>query len=77
MKTLMGWGLSLDESVFADGEDKGAVLKAFGAHIYFDDTKRHVDSAVRHLVPAGRVLSGVAEVAASVMQSNENCVVNG
>jgi 5'-nucleotidase len=77
MKTLMSWGLNLDESVFADGEDKGAVLKAFGAHIYFDDTKRHVDSAVRHLVPAGRVLSGVTDIAAPVLQTGQNCAANG
>lgn len=57
MNTLLAWGVRIDEAVFADGADKGAILSAFKAHIYFDDTRRHVESAVRHSVPAGQVPS--------------------
>jgi len=63
MNTLMGWGVHVDEAVWADGAEKGSILRAFKAHIYFDDTMRHVESAVRHAVPAGQVLSGIAQVA--------------
>ncbi len=77
MNTLASWGLSLDEWVFADGADKGSILRAFSPHIYFDDAKRHVDSAVRHLVPAGRVLSGSTAAPAEQSQTAQPTVVNG
>lgn len=77
LKTLMAWGLNLDEAVFADGQDKGAMLRAYGAHIYFDDTKRHVESAVRHLVPAGRVLSGAGAALAESARSGRAQTLSG
>ena len=77
MNTLMSWGVSVDESVFADGAEKGAILKAFKAHIYFDDAERHVDSAVRHLVPAGRVHPGPRESAAAVVDRQAPSAMKG
>ncbi len=77
LKTLMSWGLNFDEAVFADGEDKGAMLRAYGAHIYFDDTKRHVESAVKHMVPAGRVLSGGVRTRSAAAGSGQVQAVNG
>jgi len=44
---------------FWGGMDKGAFLKAFGADIFFDDQKRHCDSAREH-VATGHVPHGVA-----------------
>lgn len=61
MNTLLGWGVHVDEAVWADGADKGSILKAYKAHLFFDDSMRHVESAVRHAVPAGQVLCGVSQ----------------
>jgi 5'-nucleotidase len=40
--------------------EKGPFLKAFGADIFFDDQRGHVDSAHRHDIAAGHVPFGVA-----------------
>ncbi len=57
--TLRQWGLRVDESLFLGGRDKGPVLSAFGADIFFDDQKIHCDNAQAH-VPTGHVPHGVA-----------------
>ena len=54
IRTLRAWGVRIDEAFFLGGMDKSEVLKAFGAHIFFDDQKKHIDSASK-LVPAARV----------------------
>lgn len=56
--TLRSWGLSVDEAVFGDGRAKGPMLEAFGADIFFDDTKKNVDSALSHNIVAGHVPFG-------------------
>lgn len=54
IKTLRKWGVYVDEAYFLGGLKKDKVLKAFGAHIFFDDQDVHLrDSAL--LVPSGRV----------------------
>lgn len=55
LSTLMLWGVRVDVAVFADGMEKGPLLKAFGAHFFVDDSEAHVESARRHEVAAGRV----------------------
>ena len=45
VNTLRSWGVNVDETYFLGGVDKAAVLKAFGAHIFFDDQRVHVESA--------------------------------
>ena len=50
----------VDEALFLGGLEKGPFLKAFGADIFFDDQRGHVDSAHRHDVAAGHVPFGVA-----------------
>ena len=55
VNTLRAWGVNVDETYFLGGVDKAAVLKAFGAHIFFDDQRVHVESAGTQ-VPAAQVL---------------------
>ena len=54
IRTLMAWGVRIDEAFFMGGVQKADVLKAFGAHIFFDDQAVHTEPASR-LVPAARV----------------------
>lgn len=54
IKTLRKWGVYVDEAYFLGGLSKDKVLKAFGAHIFFDDQETHLkDAAI--VVPSGRV----------------------
>ncbi|MBS0461166.1 MAG: 5'-nucleotidase [Proteobacteria bacterium] len=57
--TLREWGVRLDEALFLGGRDKGPFLRAFGADIFFDDSRHNIDSARQH-VAAGHVPHGVA-----------------
>ena len=54
IRTLRAWDVRIDEAFFLGGIEKSAVLKAFGAHIFFDDQTVHTDPASK-LVPAARV----------------------
>lgn len=54
IRTLMAWGVRIDEAFFLGGVRKSDFLKAFGAHIFFDDQAVHTEPASR-LVPAARV----------------------
>ena len=54
IRTLRAWGVRIDEVFFMGGIRKSDVLKAFGAHIFFDDQAVHTDPASK-LVPAARV----------------------
>lgn len=54
IRTLMAWGVRIDEAFFLGGVQKSDFLKAFGAHIFFDDQAVHTDLASK-LVPAARV----------------------
>ncbi len=59
VRTLRAWDIRIDEALFLGGLDKGPFLKAFGADIFFDDQRGHVESA-RKFVAAGHVPFGVA-----------------
>ncbi len=52
--TLRAWGTPADEAHFVGAGDKAPILKAFGAHIFFDDQEKHVLGAAR-VVAAGHV----------------------
>lgn len=52
--TLREWGVSVDEAFFLGGVSKDQLLKAFNAHIFFDDQEGHVGPASEQ-VPSGRV----------------------
>ena len=54
IRTLRAWDVRIDEAFFLGGIEKSAVLKAFGAHIFFDDQTVHTEPASK-LVPAARV----------------------
>ncbi len=57
--TLREWGVRLDEALFLGGRDKGPFLQAFGADIFFDDSRHNIESARQH-VAAGHVPHGVS-----------------
>jgi len=59
IRTLMDWNIEIDEAMFLGGIDKGLFLKAFEPDFYFEDQRRHVDSARAH-VATGHVPYGVA-----------------
>lgn len=54
IRTLVAWGVRIDEAFFLGGVPKSEVLSAFGAHIFFDDQAVHTDPASK-MVPAARV----------------------
>jgi 5'-nucleotidase len=56
--TLREWDVRLDEALFLGGRDKGPFLEAFGADIFFDDSKQNVQNARLH-VATGHVPHGV------------------
>ena len=60
--TLREWGVRLDEAMFLGGRDKGPFLEAFGADIFFDDSRHNVENARRH-VATGHVPFGVTNEA--------------
>lgn len=54
IRTLRAWDVRIDEAFFLGGIEKSEILKAFGAHIFFDDQQGHVDPASK-LVPSAKV----------------------
>lgn len=54
IRTLRNWGVRVDSAFFLGGVSKDEVLKAFRAHIFFDDQDQHLAAASR-VVPAARV----------------------
>jgi len=57
VRTLRSWDVRVDEAFFLGGISKAQVLKAFGAHIFFDDQEVHALPA-SELVPSARVPFG-------------------
>ena len=55
IRTLRNWGVYVDEAYFLGGLSKDKVLKAFGAHIFFDDQETHLEDSSK-VVPSGKVL---------------------
>lgn len=58
IRTLLDWGLEVDEAMFLGGLDKGAFLREFEPDFFFDDQTRHCDSAAQ-VVPTGHVAAGI------------------
>ncbi|MBK3745471.1 5'-nucleotidase, partial [Paraburkholderia aspalathi] len=54
INTLRAWGTEADEAHFVGSSSKTPILKAFAAHIFFDDQEKHVLDAGR-VVPSGHV----------------------
>ncbi len=56
IRTLRAWNVRVDETFFLGGMKKADILKAFGAHIFFDDQQKHLEDA-SEVVPAAKVLA--------------------
>ncbi len=54
IQTFRAWGVEVDEAFFLGGLSKDKVLKAFNAHIFFDDQEVHL-AAASQVVPSGKV----------------------
>lgn len=54
IKTLRKWDVYVDEVYFLGGISKDKVLRAFGAHIFFDDQDTHLGPCSKW-VPSGKV----------------------
>lgn len=54
IRTLRAWDVRVDEAFFLGGISKRDILKAFGAHIFFDDQAVHTNAA-SEVVPSARV----------------------
>lgn len=54
INTLREWDVYIDEAFFLGGMSKDKILKAFKAHIFFDDQDAHLLTA-KTIVPAARV----------------------
>lgn len=54
IRTLRAWNVRIDEAFFLGGISKKEILKAFGAHIFFDDQMIHTEAA-SEVVPSARV----------------------
>jgi 5'-nucleotidase len=63
IRTLLHWGITVDEALFLGGLPKGEFLREFQPDFFFDDQKGHFEHAARH-VPAGHVAAGIANAAA-------------
>ena len=61
IRTLMDWGIDVDEAMFLGGLPKGPFLREFEPDFFFDDQTGHIESAARH-VPAGHVASGISNL---------------
>jgi len=61
VRTLMQWNIDIDEAMFLGGLDKGEFLRAYEPDFFFDDQRRHVESARKH-VATGHVPFGVSNL---------------
>ncbi len=61
IKTLRAWDIRIDESLFLGGLTKARFLKDFGADVFFDDQKGHLDIAKEHVTSA-HVPNGIANL---------------
>lgn len=54
IKTLRNWGVYVDEVFFLGGLEKAKILRAFKAHIFFDDQDTHLETTSQ-FIPSGKV----------------------
>lgn len=59
IRTLMAWGVTVDEAMFLGGLPKKDFLKEFEPDFFFDDQTGHCELA-SDIAPTGQVLSGIA-----------------
>jgi 5'-nucleotidase len=58
IRTLMKWGIEVDEAMFLGGLEKGPFLREFEPDFFFDDQVTHCESAIV-AGPTGHVAAGV------------------
>lgn len=68
IRTLRQWNVRIDEAFFLGGVSKDNILKAFGAHIFFDDQDVHCGPASK-VVPSARVLTSKKNVSYKIKES--------
>jgi len=54
VQTLRTWNVHVDEAFFLGGLSKDQILKAYKAHIFFDDQETHLENTSK-VVPSGKV----------------------
>lgn len=54
IKTLRKWGVYVDEVFFLGGLEKSKILRAFKAHIFFDDQDTHLETTAKYIA-SGKV----------------------
>jgi 5'-nucleotidase len=59
IRTLMSWGIEIDEAMFLGGLTKKDFLKEFEPDFFFDDQTGHCETA-SEVTPTGRVVSGIS-----------------
>lgn len=59
IRTLMAWGVTVDEAMFLGGLPKKDFLKEFEPDFFFDDQVGHCELA-SDVAPTGQVLSGIS-----------------
>ncbi|MEK9776849.1 MAG: 5'-nucleotidase [Quisquiliibacterium sp.] len=59
IRTLMQWGVEVDEAMFLGGLPKGPFLREFEPDFFFDDQTGHCESAAL-VGPTGHVVAGIA-----------------
>lgn len=59
IRTLMSWGIQVDEAMFLGGLTKKDFLKEFEPDFFFDDQTGHCETAAE-VAPTGQVVSGIA-----------------
>ena len=57
INTLKKWNIRIDEIFFLGGMEKGKILSAFDADIYFDDQEKNCEDAVREKIPTCQIIS--------------------
>jgi 5'-nucleotidase len=61
IRTLMDWGIEVDEAMFLGGLAKGPFLRQFEPDFFFDDQISHCESAAL-AGPTGHVVAGVVNL---------------
>ncbi|MBQ9368561.1 MAG: 5'-nucleotidase [Victivallales bacterium] len=62
INTLRSWNITVDETHFLGGMDKGRILETLRPHIFFDDQQHpHLDTA-QHFTPSVHIPFGISKV---------------
>jgi 5'-nucleotidase len=65
IRTLMSWGVDIDEAMFLGGLNKSDFLREFAPDFFFDDQTGHCEAAAE-VAPTGQVISGITNKSGGV-----------